>query len=56
MLSLQSCHLPQRLRQFYQLPPAQQKALLDIVEEMFAMNAEKTAAAIRPVKYLQVVK
>lgn len=56
MLNLQACNLPRRLRMFYQLTPSQQKAILDIVEEMLVMNRERESAAVPPPPHLRAVK
>jgi hypothetical protein len=56
MLVLETCRLPHRIRQFYQLSPIQQKTLLDIVEEMLVMNAEVTPPPVLPVPHLHAVK
>lgn len=57
MLSAQPCNLPKRLRQFYQLYPHQQKALLAVVEEMLAMNRERELSRpAAPPPHLHAVK
>lgn len=56
MASPTPCHLPHRIRLFYQLTPGQQKALLDIVEEMLVMNRENPPPVVRPAPLLRAVK
>lgn len=56
MTGLQSCHMTQRIRLFYQLPRSQQKALLDLIDELLVMNRVAPPPQPRQPPALRAVK